>query len=290
VQASAEVNMTQAFIAMHWGSEFLSGLSTTGERIGGVNAITTRSYCPTSKQPELKHAAVKILKADIPWTLLAVAWLPQDRAWQAREQLKALMDRFPFTSCVPFSDGVTLSKAAQGEERHGILLRAASYEQPEDAQTDRILAEIENILDIGGPECLRYADKKRGQRRAVKIQRMGGEAQIEGFLLAGDTSSQAWITAMLQEQRDATRFGRMLLVPGMQPPVAVAAKGAQVCSCFGVAEPDIDAFLQSCTGDADQRLSSLQQGLKCGTNCGSCLPQLKKMVRLAQPSAQAQLA
>ena len=67
VQASPEVGLSQAFIAMHWGEEYLSGRSTTGEPLAGVNALTTSAFCPDSKQPELKHAAVKILKAEMPW-------------------------------------------------------------------------------------------------------------------------------------------------------------------------------------------------------------------------------
>jgi assimilatory nitrate reductase catalytic subunit len=280
VQASSEVNVTQAFIAMHWGSEYLSGISSTGERIGGVNAITTSSYCPISKQPELKHAAVKILKAEMPWTVLAVAWLPTESAWQVREQLKALMDRFPFASCVPFSDSATLAQAASGQERHGILFRAAAYEQPDDAKSDPLLAQIERTLDLQGASNLRYADKKRGQRRAIRIKREGAQAQIEGFLLAGDTSAQAWITALLQGQQDASGYGRLLLAPGAQAPVAIQAKGTQVCSCFSVTQPEINAHLKSCTGSEEERLNSLQSALKCGTNCGSCMPQLKKLVRV----------
>jgi assimilatory nitrate reductase catalytic subunit len=62
----------------------------------------TSAYCPTSKQPELKHAAVKILKAELPWSLLAVAWLAPDEALHAREEFKQVMTLFPFASCVPF--------------------------------------------------------------------------------------------------------------------------------------------------------------------------------------------
>src|SRR6185295_7661168 len=108
VQASAEVGLSQAFIAMHWGSEYLSGISSTGEALAGVNALTTSAYCPSSKQPELKHAAVKILKAELPWTLLGVAWLPAQQALDVRKQLQALMARFPFASCVPFSNNAPL--------------------------------------------------------------------------------------------------------------------------------------------------------------------------------------
>ena len=55
---------------------FSPGLTAYGLSKAGVNALTTSAYCPSSKQPELKHAAVKILKAELPWSLLAVAWLP----------------------------------------------------------------------------------------------------------------------------------------------------------------------------------------------------------------------
>jgi assimilatory nitrate reductase catalytic subunit len=274
VQASSEVNVTQAFIAMHWGSEFLSGISSTGERIGGVNAITTSAYCPTSKQPELKHTAVKILRAEMPWTMLAAAWLTDDKAWAVREQLKALMDRFPFTSCIPF-----------GREQQGILFRAAAYEQPDNAQSDPILEEIEKILGLQGTDVLRYADKKRGQRRAIRAKREGKQVLVDGFLLAGDTSAQAWITTLLQDDLDASSYGRLLLAPGAQPPVAVQAKGAQICTCFNVTQPQIEAQLNKCSGTEEQRLAQLQESLKCGTNCGSCIPQLKKLTRMHSVAA-----
>ena len=40
-------------------------------------------------------------------------------------------------------------------------------------------------------------------------------------------------------------------------------------------------------GGPEARLSTLQADLKCGTNCGSCLPELKRLVRASQPAAQA---
>jgi assimilatory nitrate reductase catalytic subunit len=286
VQASNEIATTQAFIAMHWGSEFLSGIASNGERIGGVNAITTSSYCPTSKQPELKHAAVKILKAEMPWTLLAVSWLPDDKAWAVHEQLKSLMNRFPFTSCVPFSNSVPLvtdDGNARVKEKQGILFRAAAYEQPDNAQSDPLLSEIEGILGLQGADTLRYADKKRGQRRAIRVKREASKAMVDSFLLAGDTSAQAWISTLLQDDLDATSYGRLLLSPGVKAPVAVQSKGAQVCTCFNVTQPEIETTLQGCTGSEDERLTQLQSALKCGTNCGSCVPQLKKIIRSVQP-------
>jgi assimilatory nitrate reductase catalytic subunit len=292
VQASEEIGLSQAFVAMHWGSEFLSGRSSTGERLAGINAITTSAYCPSSKQPELKHAAVKILKAELPWTLLAVAWLPEDNAHTARAALQKLMARFEFATCVPFgredagsptdAEATAAPSQAAAPAQRGILFRAASNYAPEDDS----LAQIESLLGLSGEDTLRYEDKKRGQRRAARLVRTAqGKAELQGFILAGDTSAQAWIKTLLQDQLDAQAYGRLLLSPGAKAPVAIQSKGAQVCSCFNVTAPEIDSFLQSCTGSDEQKLSALQANLKCGTNCGSCLPQVKRMVRSAALAA-----
>lgn len=282
--ASTEVGLSQAFIAMHWGGEYLSGSSSTGERLAGVNALTTPSYCPDSKQPELKHAAVKILKAELPWSLLAAAWLPQDAALDTAGALRALMQSFPFASCVPFGTGGALEGGAP--ERTGILFRAAGYEAPPDA----VLAQIEDLLALGGADTLRYADARRGQRRAVRLARDGADARLEGFLLGGDTRAEAWIKALLQDRLPAQAYGRQLLRPGATAPAGVAARGKVVCSCFGVTQTAIEAQLASGPGDETEGLAALQGALKCGTNCGSCLPELKRMVRAGvaghKPTAQ----
>ena len=272
VQASPEVGLSQAFIAMHWGPEFLTGCSSTGEPLAGVNAITTSAYCPTSKQPELKHAAVKILKAELPWSLLAVAWLPDEEALHVREELRGLMALFPFASCVPF-----------GRERSGVLLRAAAHEAP----PDELLARVEALLGLAAADTLRYADRRKGQRRAMRLARQGQEARLEGFVLAGDTSAEAWIRTLLQDELPAQAYGRLLLVPGAKAPVAVHSRGKQVCTCFNVTEDEITACLASFEGPSGQRLEALQASLKCGTNCGSCLPELKRMLRSPIPLQQA---
>ena len=83
---------------------------------------------------ELKHAAVKVLKAELPWTLLAMAWLPEDEALAAREALAALMPELPFAHCVPFSGAAP----AAGPARTGVLLRGAAHEAPPPALLARI--------------------------------------------------------------------------------------------------------------------------------------------------------
>jgi assimilatory nitrate reductase catalytic subunit len=85
---------------------------------------------------------------------------------------------------------------------------------------------------------------------------------------------------LLQEELPAQSYGRLLLLPGAKPPAPVASRGKQVCSCFDVSASQIEAALCSYDGDCDERLGKLQAELKCGTNCGSCIPELKKLVRM----------
>ncbi len=267
VQGSAEVGMSQAFMAMHWGPEFLAGRSSAGTRLAGVNALTTSACCPTSKQPELKHSAVKILKAELPWSLLGVAWLAtQDQALQAREQIKHVMAQFPFASCVPF-----------GRERPGLLLRAAAHDAPD----EKLTARIEALLGLAGSDVLRYADRRKGQRRVMRLVREGADTRLEGFLLAGDTRAESWIKTLLQDELPAQSYGRLLLVPGATPPKAIHSRGRPICSCLDVTDVAIREQLGLATGSAEERFAALQSSLKCGTHCGSCVPELKRMVSAA---------
>lgn len=274
LQASTSLGLTQAFIAMHWGAETLSGRSSTGTVLAGVNALTTSAFCPVSKQPELKHAAVKVLKAELPWTLLAMAWLPGASALSTLTALRGLMPQFEFASCVPFSNGAPL-EAARGRERTGMLLRAAAHEAPDDAT----LEQIEALLGLDTADTLRYADRRLGQRRSARLQRMGSSTQLEAVLLAGDTQAEHWIKPVLQNELAAQAYGRRLLMAGAKAPVMLPVTSPQVCTCFNVNEDAIKTALNGFDGDASQRLAALQQQLHCGTNCGSCLPEVKRLLR-----------
>ena len=286
VAASTDLGLSQLFIPMHWGSEFLGGRASAGELIAGVNALTSPVFCPDSKQPELKHAAVKVLKAEMPWQLVAMAWLPAATAQATRQAVRTLLQDQSFVSCVPFGDA-----GSDGRQPSGLLLRAAAYDTPPPALLDA----LEQLLGLDSTQTLRYADARRGQRRAVRLERPQGEgatgsdAHVQAVLLSGDTRAEGWIRALVQDRLPAQSFGRQLLSSQAHAPAGVAARGKVVCSCFGVTETAIQARLADCSGSDDERLAALQGALKCGTNCGSCLPELKRMVR-SQPTRAAQAA
>ena len=84
-----------------------------------------------------------------------------------------------------------------------------------------------------------------------------------------------------------------MLLPGATAPVAVQSRSKLVCTCFNVTDVAIRSHLSSAgkgtTGNqylasADEKLASLKVALKCGTNCGSCIPELKKTIRFTAPA------
>ncbi|MFI8415736.1 molybdopterin-dependent oxidoreductase [Serratia sp. NPDC078593] len=67
---------------------------------------------------------------------------------------------------------------------------------------------------------------------------------------------------------------RLALLAGRSAPGQMA-EGATVCSCAGVGEARIAAAIQQgCHSTA-----ALGERLQCGTHCGSCLPELKKLLQ-----------
>ena len=270
-RTAAGVAPAQAFVAMHWGEEFVSGRGADGGTSTGINALTSGIFCPLSKQPELKHSAVRIERAALPWRLLAAAWLPATALPTVRQALRASMAEFDFASVVPF-----------GQQRSGLLLRAAATQAP----AADVLRAIEDALGLSANDTtlLRFADPARGQRRTMRVvAAAGGGARLETFMLAGDTSAEAWIRALLQDEQPAEGFTRQLLAPGGRP--LQAARRRQVCNCFDVDEAAITRHAAASSGSADERLASLQASLRCGTQCGSCLPELRRLVKSAPIAA-----
>ncbi len=279
-QASNTLQASQVFMAMHWGSDVLSGRDNQGHPLAGVNALTTSDFCATSKQPELKHAAVRILKAELPWGLICMAWLSEERLWSARKSLQSLMPSFSFASCVPFSQASALG---EGNARSGLLFRAADDQAPDSG----VLEQIATCLGLNRPGVVNYQDARRGQSRAALLSPPEGpEAQrhLTAFMLAGDTQSAEWLKAVLVNQSPAQGFGRQLLHPSKKPPVPLAAARKQVCSCWNVSEDAIVSGLRPLRGESESKLLQLQAELKCGTQCGSCMPELRRLVRQSATS------
>ncbi|MGN6527713.1 MAG: molybdopterin-dependent oxidoreductase [Burkholderiaceae bacterium] len=275
-QASA-----QAFIAMHWGPEALTGRGEAVAPFAGVNALTTPESCPTSRQPELKHCAVRIERANLGWRLRAMAWLPQDEALSVRERLRPLLADFGYVACVPFG------REPDPAGRLGLWLDAAAAEAPEAALLDALRAQ----LGLAAEEVLDYRDARTGRQCALRVARVGGVERLSGFWLCGDAASTAdaalaaWWRESVLSDAPLEMPARRMLAPGAREAGSSAPASAQLCTCFDVGEAPVVAALASVDGDASARLAHAQSLLKCGTNCGSCLPRLRKLAQAAADAA-----
>ncbi|HEX2603633.1 MAG TPA: molybdopterin dinucleotide binding domain-containing protein, partial [Oxalicibacterium sp.] len=259
-QTGDDMRAGQAFIGMHWGEEYVSGRGN-GEGSFGVNALTTPAYDPSSKQPELKHAAVKILKAELPWSMVVFGWIPESQLLSLQAALRPAMRKFAYASCTLF-----------GRDKVGVLFRAAD----DYAADKKLVDEIESRFGILGTQVLRYDDRKRGNSRHILI----GDGKLQAVSLTGDLSAEHWLKQYLEGEQSVEKLGRLLLMPSANPPQDFKSRGRIVCNCLNVSETEIrDVLRGHAQGDA---LTMLQQKLKCGTSCGSCVPELKKII-LAPP-------
>ena len=261
--AGDDMRAGQAFVGMHWGEEYVSGRGHEADGTFGVNALTLPALDPSSKQPELKHAAVKILKAELPWRFVIFGWIDQSEALNLQAALRPYMRRFSYASCTLF-----------GRDKVGVLFRAGD----DYAATPALITEIERRFGIDGPNVLRYDDKKRGNSRHILIR----DEKLEAVSLAGDSSAEHWLKEYLQNEQSIAKLGRLLLTPSTQAPQGFKARGRIVCNCFNVAEAEIAQLLAARglidEGSPDAMLAALQAKLKCGTNCGSCMPELKQII------------
>lgn len=255
VLASPGVMPAQAFIAMHGPA---------------VNRLTSTARCAVSKQPELKHSAVRLAPADLPWRLSATAWLPADRVLALQQTLRSLL-----AGCAYAHVGLI---GREPEGPLGLTLQAAHGDAALSPDSVAGLVGLLGLADHDGP-LLRYDDPRRGLQRRV---RLGPDGSLMGFLLAGDVAAAGWMRDWLITARPATGQARVLLSGQAQPPVGTAVVSPQVCSCHDVRETAIVACLRQPWADgADPatRLAGVQAALGCGTACGSCLPAVKALLR-----------
>ena len=279
-QASA-----QAFIAMHWGEEVLTGRGASSDAFAGVNALTTPAYCPQARQPELKHCAVRIVRAGLAWRLRAMAWLPQAEALARRERLRPLLAQFGYAACVPFG------REPDTQGRLGLWLDVADIQAPD----ERALSGLRTELALSADAMLDYRDPRTGMQRGLLVARDAeGAERLQGFWICGtdaaDNAVSQWWRETLQADAALEMPARRMLAPGARERgggAAAAPASPQLCTCFNVSVAQAEAALATASGDAAQRIAQTQGQLRCGTNCGSCLPHLRRLaqeqITLANP-------
>ncbi len=261
------VARNQAVVPMHWGPEFFGSRSG----VGGVNALTLEAFDPYSKQPELKHSAIQLKKANLPWQMVVFVhsehWLT---LWRKARNLYA---EFDAAVCVPI-----------GREKTGVLFRAACRKAPPKAVVERVQA----LFACQGGDVMVYSDPTTDARRAigVAVERIKGEpvATLNRVFLAGDIQSECWLRNYFDQSLDVMPLRSFLLAPAVQPPGVQTQAVRMVCNCVGVSETAIEENLRifcaaNPQGSEAEALDALKSTLKCGTQCGSCVPEVRKLIR-----------
>ncbi|MBC8021480.1 MAG: nitrate reductase, partial [Burkholderiales bacterium] len=160
VEADESLRSGQAYLPMHWGKRFLGGASSEG-----INTVTSGALDPSSRQPELKHAAVKVSAAALPWRLVAIA-----------EGDPAILDRL---LCMQ-GDVAFASAVLVGGPHDGVVFRAAHTGAPPPGWLDR----LDSILALDGIDVLRYDDAQRARSRRIRIH----DDRLAALRIAGDAS------------------------------------------------------------------------------------------------------
>jgi len=239
---STDIRRGLLFLPMHWGEMTAKN--------GRANSLTQSAVDPVSKQPEFKHAAIRIEPFKPAWRGMMLI---------AGEQMKlgrAMIEGYSYgvSSCAGSDHPVTAIELACSKP-----LRPEQYKR------------LDQMLEQGQSyETLTYSDRKHGINRKAWLR--------DGHLIAvrwvgGDIAEAQWLRKLMLEGRDVGELRPYLLAPG-GPISKVDTKGQIICACNHVGELELKAAIQ---GGADS-LDAIKACTMAGTGCGSCVPEIKRLL------------
>jgi assimilatory nitrate reductase catalytic subunit len=211
-----------------------------------VGALVSPVVDPVSGEPEFKHTPVRVEPFVVDWYGFVLA----------RQSLEA--------------PDVSWWTVIKGEQfyRYEIAGRGAHAEPT---------AWLRGLLRVSEPDAdyIDYRDDAAGVYRAAHIvdDRLVSCAYVSR---RPDLPDRNWLGSLFK-QRKLDDFARAALLAGRLPG-AKTDSGPVVCSCFGVGRGTL------CETIAKYGLTSAQQvgaRVRAGTNCGSCLPEIRSLLALA---------
>ncbi|HZF32059.1 MAG TPA: molybdopterin-dependent oxidoreductase, partial [Gammaproteobacteria bacterium] len=204
-----------------------------------IGALLPAVVDPVSGQPELKHAAVRIRRYSPAWHAFVLS----------REPLE-----------IAGASYVAIAKG-QGYWRHELAGEALPPSWPEWA--DALL----------GPraERLEFSDSA-GRYRAARV--VGGKLVACAFVAATKAlPSRNWLAGLFASGRIDDEARLAILAGRAAKPGAES--GPIVCSCFSVGR---STLLRAIRTQSLVSADAIGKALHAGTNCGSCVPELKALI------------
>jgi assimilatory nitrate reductase catalytic subunit len=204
-----------------------------------VNKLVVANTDPVSGQPELKWSAVSVRPVQAAWYGFAVSREKPDCA---------------------HLDYWSLARAENGYRLECAGTRAAEV-------FDEVL---ERIFAMRG-DMLAYHDQASGEHRFALFD--GDRLQAAMFFARHPVGvSRNWLAAQLADETQGTSRLRLLAGRGEQDG---PDHGAIVCACFSVGIKQIAALIAGGQASSVKDVGAL---LKAGTNCGSCKPEIARIV------------
>lgn len=233
----------QLFVPMHWSSAFVGS--------AGSNALTAAKIDRKSFQPELKHVAVRVDKIDLAWQCAAVS--------ACGDPVRALSALRPLLAECRFASATLLDG-----ERPAVRVRFAHEALP----AADFLARLDAALGLEGEGLAQvFADPRRGiDKRAI-----WQDGCLRAVRLAGECCALGWLGERIVSGGELGELRAMVFAPQANPP-GLTRRARMVCHC---AKVDEAAIYQALAGGASP--DSLRDTLGCGSGCGSCMPEVRRM-------------
>ncbi len=244
VEASEELFPQQVFFPMHWGKQFMT--------FGGCNILIEGQTDLVSHQPELKNVPVQIEKIDLPWEMVV---LRQGKVSRRMQAMQPMLSRFDYANISQY-----------GLDAPVLVLRAAAHQSP----NPELLKQMDTLLDMGDERPIAsYSDSRREMTRRMLIE----EGRLTGLRLCGQIQGWERLREVMASGKSTDHLGLWLLAPGGGIPDVIQGRGRIVCVCSDVSESEI----LTCVRDGAD-FEQVQTLTGCGTQCGSCLGQLRMIL------------
>ena len=215
-----------------------SAATASDARIG---ALVQRSYDPISGQPEMKATQATVAPVTYPLHGFLLSRKPVEmpaNVWWARSAVEG---------------GFGYRIAAHGTGAHWSDI------------AKQLLPEENDLVEL--------LDEAQGRYRAALVRDGTLEACV--FLAKREDAlpGWAWLKQQLAEPKLAETARRALLAG--RAPEGGADHGPLVCACYGVGRNQICSVIEKGVARSVEEIGAT---LKAGTNCGSCLPELRRLV------------
>jgi assimilatory nitrate reductase catalytic subunit len=227
------------FAPMHWTDQFSSS--------GPIDRLVHGMTDPVSGQPDLKGTPVRV-------SAVAETW---------RGNLLRLAGGNP-----EFSESVWWAKAQTGAG-FGFELSGFSPLAGE-IHSEAVLRRLLHIP--AEAELVTYSDARKGAFRYAGI--VHGRLTACAFFDPPGSDFAGLEQAKALLGKEISALARIALLAGLDSSSGKVA-GKIICSCFSVSEDRIRAAIRD---DGLKTPAEIGKALKAGTNCGSCLPEIKKLI------------